>query len=291
MRFPCDLVVVMNLKSLPPPPSLDCLLSFDFDDTLFDPLYPGHFPSDFFERIAQWRDQYGLLWGINTGRDYDYLETGFIEQVKASFAPDFVITMERYIHLADEHFHLRSLSSWNDQCLLAHEELFLHHKFALEQLMMTLGEACPGVNWWRQAADPYSIEVNHPEELEILWEIIEPWILNYPCLSTQRAGPYLRFCHAGYNKGTALEEVIRLFGISPQATFIAGDGHNDMDAMAKIHGALCACPANAAESLKKLVKVNKGYISPCPRVRGMEDILKNALTPWLESLKSSKRMN
>lgn len=289
MPFPSDFGSAMKLQSLPPPSSLDCLLSFDFDDTLFDPLHPGHVPAGFFERIALWREKYGLVWGINTGRDYDYLESGFIGQVKAPFAPDFVITMERNIHLADEHRYLRPLAAWNDQCSHDHAELFRHRRGVLEDLMKELEESCPDVNWWRQASDPYSIEVQHPPDLDCLWEIIELRMKNYPDLSTQRAGPYLRFCHAGYNKGSALEEVLKLFGIDSQATFIAGDGHNDMDAMKRIAGALCSCPGNAAEPLKQLVASRGGYISPYLRASGMEDILEHALVPWLELRADSKR--
>lgn len=273
----------MKLEALPPPSELNYLLSFDFDDTLFDPLYPGHVPSLFFEAIRQWRNEYGLIWGINTGRDYEFLQTGYIDQVKAPFAPDFVITMERNIHLADENLHLRSLSSWNSQCSREHEALFRHRKRALDQLMEELRDSCPGVIWWNQESDPYSIEVDNPDGLELLAQIIDPWLIEYPDLSAQRAGPYLRFCHAAYNKGTALEEVLRLFGISSQSAFIAGDGYNDMDAMKHIEGALCACPDNAADALKQLVISKRGYVSPYARGKGLEDIIQQAIKPWLGS--------
>lgn len=50
------------------------------------------------------RSQYGVLWGVNTGRDPVYLREGLADMFRddaEAFAPDFTVTMERNIHLAD----------------------------------------------------------------------------------------------------------------------------------------------------------------------------------------------
>ncbi|MEG0143480.1 MAG: HAD hydrolase family protein [Akkermansia sp.] len=273
----------MKLTSLPPPSSLNKLLSFDFDDTLFDILYPGHVPEEFFELINSWRESYGVIWGINTGRSYNYLVEDYLTHVKAPFAPDFVITTERNIHLSDQNLHLRPLQSWNDACSMAHERLFRHHRTLLENIMVSIDEAYPNLIWWRQQDDPYSIEVEHPLDLDAISDIIMPAIEPYSDISTQRAGPYLRFCHAEYNKGSALAHVLKLLNIREDNTFIAGDGHNDMDAIKTNPLAQCACPSNGAIPLQELVLSRGGYVSTYAKTKGLADILNNFVLPWLKT--------
>lgn len=275
----------MRVKSLPPPENPQYLFSFDFDDTLYDWNEIVKIPPGFFELIKEWRDLYGILWGINTGRSYDFLKEGYEKIAGAPFAPDFLITMERNIHLADEGLHLRPFTVWNEQCRLDHHRVFIHHKSALDALFNRIGEEFSSVGWWRQEDDEYSIEVENPGDLGKIAHFIACFIEQHPDLSIQRAGPYLRFCHAHYNKGTALRQVTGLFGIREGNVCIFGDGYNDTDTLLANPEALCACPRNAVPALSGLIRDRGGFISDFAASKGVMDSLKVFFAPLLSGRK------
>ena len=95
---------VLPVRALPKPERLRYLFSFDFDDTLFTLGGPAEERSIFFRTMRMLRSQYGVLWGVNTGRDPVYLREGLADMFRddaEAFAPDFTVTMERNVHLAD----------------------------------------------------------------------------------------------------------------------------------------------------------------------------------------------
>ncbi len=278
----------MRIQSLRPPRASSFLLSLDFDATLYDWSSEERIPARFFDKIRQWRDEYGLLWGINTGRSYEFLKEGYEGVVNAPFAPDFLVTMERNIHLADERRYLRPLAKWNEKCLHDHHDLFTRKKAVLDSLFLELEELFSSVGWWKQEHEAYSIEVENPEDIEGIALHVDGFLVSQPELSVQRAGPYLRFCHAGYNKGTALQEVAALFGIASKRIMIMGDGHNDLDAL-RVHAeAMCACPANAVAPMKEVVGEREGYISPHSFSEGVIDALENHFLQLMEKKRAVK---
>ncbi len=272
----------MRLQALPPPDLPNWLLSFDFDDTLYDARSVHGVPPAFFDLLRTLRTDYGVMWGINTGRSLDYLTEGFERDSLAPFAPDFLVTRERDIHLADHGLHLRSYSPWNNTCETAHDELFRRHKKFFTDLIANLEEHCAGMSWWLQEDDPYSLEVANPDDLDWAEQLIMPAIARHADISVQRAGPYLRFCHADYNKGSALAHVAELLGISGSHVCIFGDSFNDLDAMRVNSSAFCCCPSNAVEVVRLLVVERNGYVSSHPGPTGVLDALLHGVIPMMK---------
>ena len=68
-----ELMRFLPVRALPKPERLRYLFSFDFDDTLFTLGGPAEERSIFFRTMRMLRSQYGVLWGVNTGRDPVYL--------------------------------------------------------------------------------------------------------------------------------------------------------------------------------------------------------------------------
>ncbi|MFL6531658.1 MAG: HAD family hydrolase, partial [Chthoniobacterales bacterium] len=92
-------------------------------------------------------------------------------------------------------------------------------------------------------------------------EFIDEARAPHPKFHYQRNTIYLRFCHADYHKGAALEELQRLLGISREATFAAGDHHNDVSMLDGRYAAMPACPANAIEEVKDAVRGAGGFVA------------------------------
>jgi hypothetical protein len=273
------------IKSLPRITSPNFLLSFDFDETLFDASTTPTIPSLFFELMEKWKREYGILWGINTGRALDYLFEDLTGSSQAPFAPDFTVTRERDIHLSNADGVLEPLAFWNDRCDQLHQELFQNHSPLFDAIFEQVRIQHPDIEWWMQEDDPYSIEVVNPQDLDRIEDVLKPEIAPYTEISFQRAGPYLRFCHADYNKGTALEQVVHLSGIPQNRVVLFGDGHNDLDAMIHLPEALCCCPANATPGVQQVVLQRRGHISSKRRSQGVLEILTESIEPWLKSEK------
>lgn len=277
-----ELMRFLPLRALPLSGGPRYLFSFDFDDTLFTLSGSAGERRDFFRIMRRLRTEYGVLWGINTGRDPVYLREGLMDMFHDdpdAFAPDFTVTMERNVHLADEEGKLMPCLSWNEACAVAHEALFLRYGSMLEELLEHLEHRFAGLELQRQQHDAFSLVVNDARGLDAVSGVIDGTVAPYEELVTQRAGPYLRFSHRDYNKGTALAFVASRFGVPQSRTAIFGDGHNDLDAMNCLPEAFRCCPSNAADEVKALVAAGCGYISPEPRTRGVLDGLANGVLP------------
>ena len=72
----------LPVRALPKPERLRYLFSFDFDDTLFTLGGPAEERSIFFRTMRMLRSQYGVLWGVNTGRDPVYLREGLADMFR-----------------------------------------------------------------------------------------------------------------------------------------------------------------------------------------------------------------
>lgn len=248
------------------------LIALDFDGTLWDAQHG--ISAAFFELMQVLRSQ-GYLWGINTGRELDYLLLDYQSCPAASFAPDFTITCERYINIAPFGKGLEPLEQWNAKCRRDHEQLFHKHEHEIEHVFAQLRVLYPDIRWERSPEDPYSFEVEHEANLHLLAPHIEDLLMKYSELSAQRAGVYMRFSHADYHKGSALEKLRQYWNIAPQNVIIIGDSYNDFDAMKTHPQALCACPANAEAPIREYLAQHGGYLSPYMSHQGVMDALQH----------------
>lgn len=277
-----ELMRFLPVRALPLPECPRYLFSFDFDDTLFTMGGPAGERRMFFSIMRGLRTRYGALWGINTGRDTIYLREGLMDLFHddpEAFAPDFTVTMERNVHLADAEGRLMPGLPWNDACAVAHDDLFSRYGGMLEELMAHLECRFSGLELRRQANDAFSLVVNDACGLDDVSCVIQDKVGPYEEIVTQRAGPYLRFSHRDYNKGTALAFVASRFRVPPVHAAIFGDGYNDLDAMRHLPEAFRCCPSNAAAEVKAMVACGHGYVSTEPRTRGVLDGLVHGALP------------
>lgn len=263
------------------------LFSFDFDGTLWgsDRLPP--ISARFFELMLRWRKEYGVRWGINTGRTMEYLWSEYAPA--APFAPDFAVTCERYVAMSAASSLLEPDRARNARCRRAHEELFLRYHEPLEELFLHLRERYPASRWSRSPEDPYAIEVEQIPDLDLFSPHMEELLARCPGLSVQRAGPYLRFCHAEYNKGTSLMHVANAWQVPERRLAVFGDGHNDLDAFRLFPAAWRGGPANMHPDVRAFLRENGGCVSSYMEHRGVLDLLENRVAPLLEAEKRAGR--
>ena len=95
-----------------------------------------------------------------------------------------------------------------------------------------------------------------------------------PDFSYQRNSIYLSFCHADYDKGTALAELGRMIGVAADGTFAIGDHQNDLPMLTGVHARHVACPANSIDEVKRVVRAAGGYVARAGYSAGVIEALR-----------------
>ena len=244
------------------------LISTDFDGTLFAEFEDPPVPLALQNLIARLQKQ-GAKWVINTGRDLSSLMEA-VGRYRLSVKPDFLVLVEREIY---SHAHLEYVADkdWNRACDNAHAELFRRVKPDVPRLRAWIEKRFQGAVYFEDAWSPFCLIAERNKETEIINEYLASYARTVPHLSLVRNDVCSRFSHEDFNKGTALAEIARQLGITPEETFAAGDHFNDLPMLLDRHAKWLGAPANAIAEIKEAVPRPKGFrqrIKPRPRRRG-----------------------
>ena len=259
------------MTTLPAPPTVSAILSFDFDGTLHDPAENPPVPRAFFDLIRQLRDERGVVWGINTGRSMAQMVEGFVES-RFPFLPDWVVAREREIYQPNSFGRWLPSAPWNTRCEHEIHGLFKHASKLLVHLRREI-EAHTGARWQEINGEIAGIIAQSEEEMEWIIAHIEPLVAAEPHLAWQRNSIYLRFGHRDFQKGSSLSEVARQYGLTAARCFAIGDSHNDFEMLDPAHAGMTACPANAVAAIKEKVATSGGLITQAAHGNGSIEAL------------------
>ena len=237
------------------------LLAMDYDGTLRaadlddpTPIDPG-----FFGLMQRLRSR-GVRWGVNTGRDLPYFLEDFADV--APFLPDFICTCERYVYMADEEGRLQPLAEHNEEADRATSELRSAITAPYAEFMEALRRRFTNLHWRFSAHDPLSIEAEDVDTMNLLADLIDPFLGVWENVVMQRAGRYMRLADIRYNKGTALQCVARRWNVPDDSVAMVGDGHNDLDMFRAFPRGFRAAPGEAHPEVLEFLQAHGGYIAP-----------------------------
>jgi len=86
---------------------------------------------------------------------------------------------------------------------------------------------------------------------------------------------WMRFTHREIHKGSSLAELARLLEIPRSDVLAIGDHHNDIPMLDGSAAAMVACPANAVDEVKEVVRSAGGYVSPFAWGEGVADAIRH----------------
>jgi HAD superfamily hydrolase (TIGR01484 family) len=248
------------------------LLSTDFDGTLI-----GHEPDARTARSLSGAltglRQRGAAWAVNTGRQLWFALEG-LEHAHLPHDPEFVLTSEKDIFRRVEEGEWEAFGDWNARTEERTADLFGRAGSvlaAIEQLaakeegfeVLYEGERMAGLMTASSAL--------MDRAAELIGELAEP----VPEFSFNRNDVWMRFAHREIHKGSSLAELARLLGIPRSEVLAIGDHHNDIPMLDGTAAGMVACPANAVETVKKLVRKVGGYVSPHPWGEGVADAIRH----------------
>jgi hypothetical protein len=249
------------------------IISTDFDGTLFNEFETPPIPVPLQELIARLQKQ-GVKWVINTGRDLPFLMHGLMRP-DITIQPDYVIIVEREIHRREDSGYVGH-ADWNDACRRSHEELFVQVRKDLPRLLSWV-DSRYNASISEDAYSPFCLTAGDNGEADAIHQYMEDYCREVPNLKVMRNSIYARFCHAAYDKGTALTETARLLKISPKHVFAAGDHLNDLPMLELRHAECLVAPANALDVVKQAVLAQNGFVSSLPNGYGVADGLNHYL--------------
>ncbi len=245
------------------------LVCTDFDGTLAgenpdEPLAP-----EFFRWLSTSRKVSEVSWVVATGRSWESLREALLTH-EAPVMPDWIVTVEREIHQVKEG-QAHSLEAWNKCCTETHQALFGRHGALLERIEREIGSTdevtvIPD-------AGAIGLIAGSKESIQRTDALVNEIIREHPEISTVRNGPYFRFAHVDYHKGSCLAEIQKLLDLPSSSTFIAGDNLNDLPMLQRKFGHFLACPSNSVTEVITQVKKEGGYIASQEAGSGIAEAL------------------
>lgn len=235
------------------------LLSTDFDGTLVAHHNDPVLDPDCMELIQELQKG-GAIWAINTGRSRDLLESGLTD-FDFPVRPDFILTSERDVFRpAENGTKWEPFGDWNTRVARDHANLYASASTIFADVLDFVHQKTRA-RVIHEAHGPEGLIAQDEEEMAQIISFIDEARAAHPKFHYQHNTVYLRFCHADYHKGAALDELQRLIEIPREETFTAGDHFNDISMLDGRYAQFPACPANAISEVKETVRNAHGYVA------------------------------
>ena len=246
------------------------ILCFDFDGTLVHPGSDPAFHPGLGQMIHHLRGL-GAAWVINTGRSLQQTLQG-LGQHGIFMKPDFIIAQECEIYKPGLIAEWKDFGSWNRDARRAHERFMRDHRVSLDAIRHFV-ETQTQASFLQGDFGQVGIVASNDAELDGICQHIDTHTRQFPDIGYHRNGIYLRFSHSGYSKGSALAELARLLDLDAARCFAAGDNYNDLSMLDTRFARQIACPGNALEPIKEIVRQRGGFVATGPASEGMMEAL------------------
>ncbi len=247
------------------------IYAFDFDGTFVSSNHPQ--PAIELADFLSSNDE-NHYWGINTGRNFDFLYKD-LQKLGLNIEPDFIIAREREIYFKQDDGWSKDAVAW-EECLDKHLELlekgssfFTRAKSWLEQNTQA--------TWEFEDNYLQGVVGQSHEEILAFIEWIKQDIAGQDLeriLHYEYNTIYLRFGHAGFNKGQALQEVVKKLNGCVTQTIVAGDAANDLAMLKREVAQHIIAPSNACDYVKQQVLNQGGWVSHLEASHGIMDGIK-----------------
>ena len=250
------------------------LISTDFDGTLFAEFENPPIPEPVQKLIGDLQAR-GAKWVINTGRDMSSLMEA-LARSGIPVEPDYLVLVEREIYCHTDSQYL-ALDDWNAACTHSHAEVFARVRADLPRIVAWIS-ARFHARLYEDSYSPFCLIAGNSGDAEVIHDYLTEYCRGIPQLTLVRNDVYARFSHVAFNKGTALAELTRRLGLTPEAVFAAGDQLNDLPMLNRRYARWLAAPDNAIEPVKQAVREQGGHVSDLSHGNGVAEGLEACLT-------------
>jgi len=233
---------------------------------------------EFGERLEHYRQHYGAVWAVCTGRSLHSFESVIKPLQTLGITPQYVIVHHAYIYRRGRRGYWPHVL-WN-------AVIRFHVWSSALYLRGRLNE------WHRMVrtmVDDHVMTVFHKRNRLCLRFRTEEAAEAAAALLREKTAvyKYLRVFHymmevdvrmVPYTKGMALGELAQRLGIRKEEILAIGNGHNDISMLNGVAAAATGCPSNAENDVMETVHKSGGHIA---RSRGLDGVIE-VLDAWME---------
>jgi len=247
------------------------LLSTDFDGTLIGHEPDARSAASLSAALTGLREQ-GAVWAVNTGRQLWFALEG-LEHAHLPHDPEFVLSSEREIYRRIEEGSWEAFGDWNARSEERTADLFTRAEHVLEAIREMTRE--DGIEILYENGRVAGLMTSDAPAMDVVAARIREAAVGVPEFSFNRNDVWMRFAHREIHKGSSLSELARLLEIPRSEVLAIGDHHNDIPMLDGSAAAMVACPSNAVDEVRQLVRSNGGYVSPHPWSEGVADAIRH----------------
>lgn len=241
------------------------LVSTDFDGTIHEDFVRPSIPAALQQKFSALQ-RAGVTWVINTGRDMASLMES-LEQTDIQVRPDYVVLVEREIFRRVGPSEYAPVEPWNTNCTRDHSGLFRILGPQVARLKLELTQSHQA-HFYEDIYSPLCVVAQSNSQMDEIERTVCGSMRPYPSTQIVRNSVYLRLAHRGYTKGTALAEIQRILGVTPEHTVVAGDHLNDLPMLDPAYARYLISPHNSVASVRTRVELHGGYLATKPAGQG-----------------------
>jgi hydroxymethylpyrimidine pyrophosphatase-like HAD family hydrolase len=149
---------------------------------------------------------------------------------------------------------------WNTACQRDHDGLFQSLASHFAHLRTEL-ERDFRAEIYEDPHSPICVIAQDDLQMDSIELTIRTHLQPYPSSQVVRNSIYLRLAHHGYSKGTALAEIQRLLGVTPEHTVAAGDHLNDLPMLHRSYARYLISPQNSVPPVRTRIREQGGYLA------------------------------
>lgn len=252
------------------------LLAFDLDGTLLEPgerILPEAMAA--LETAAE----HGVILGTASGRSIrDQIRILSSNGLGADVGyPHYLIVDECRIYLLEGGSYVE-MEEYNQKVRVAWLEVF---EQALELVKREVSRlTAEGVRIERVMSEREALErciisifFENPIEAEREERLLNSFFSTVNLLHCTRNYRILTVMRSGFDKGSALNEVVQYFKVPPSEVVAVGDSTNDLTMFDERYGFYAATVQNAEDIVKRIVAARGGYIASKPRGAGVAELI------------------
>jgi len=248
------------------------LLSTDFDGTLIGHEPDARTAASLAAALADLRAR-GAVWAVNTGRQLWFALEG-LEHARLPHDPDFVLSSEKDIFRRAGEGDWEAFGDWNARTEVQTTDLFHRAQRVLEAIG-AMADGGDGIEILYENGRVAGLMTPDAATMDVVAARIRETAADVPEFSFNRNHVWMRFAHREIHKGSSLAELARLLGLPRAEVLAIGDHHNDIPMLDGAAAAMVACPANAVDEVKRVVRAGRGYVSPHPWGEGVADAIRH----------------
>lgn len=213
------------------------------------------------------------MWAVNTGRQLWFALEG-LEHAHLPHDPEFILTSEKDIFRRVREGEWEAFGDWNALTERRTLDLFTRARHVLAAIE-DLAAREEGVEVLYENNRLAGLMTSDTATMDRTAAVIREVAADVPEFSFNRNHVWMRFAHREIHKGSALAELARLLGIPREDVVAIGDHHNDIPMLDGSAAAMVACPDNAVNEVKDVVRAAGGYVSPYPWGEGVADAIRH----------------